>query len=113
MSTPKPATQRTVNVQVPGEAPEQAAAAQIDAPEELPGISSAPSDAIDIEALRAELLEQARSEVRAELGQKPKAAGSKSDYRNMRADQIDPATLVAPVMTKDGWLCPPAPEAKK
>jgi hypothetical protein len=35
------------------------------------------------------------------------------DYRQMRAADIDPTTLTAPVLTLDGYLCPPTPEAKK
>lgn len=28
------------------------------------------------------------------------------NYRDMHAHEIDPATLSAPVLTKDGYLCP-------
>lgn len=85
--------------------------------------------AIDIEALRAQIRAEERDNARRELGQQIEAASqvvgrsdstgsaaaprSKADYRNMRAADIDPATLTAPVMTRDGYLCPPAPEAKK
>jgi hypothetical protein len=27
-------------------------------------------------------------------------------YRDIPADQIDPATLRAPVLSRDGWVCP-------
>lgn len=34
------------------------------------------------------------------------------DYRNMRSAEIDHTKLTAPVLTKDGYLCPPAPAPK-
>lgn len=125
---------RSLNVQTPGDEPKQAeqsaASTSGSKPEnEAPkAASTAPSDAVDLEALRAHIREEeraiAREEARAELGQAIDAAKtvisdvaparhSKADYRNMRAKDIDPATLTAPVMTLDGYLCPPAPEAKK
>lgn len=137
-------TNRVTNVQTPGEAPKEAQAPVATGGGAGPDIgtatpasattstaSTAPSDPIDLEALRAHIREEeraiARDELRAELGQQIQAAStalsattaapapgrSKADYRNMRAADIDPATLTAPVMTLDGYLCPPAPEAKK
>lgn len=70
-----------------------------------------------------DLMERARAEVRAELGVALEVAAkqlqpttvtpqSRSDYRKMRAADIDPTKLSAPVFTLDGWLCPPAPAGK-
>lgn len=37
---------------------------------------------------------------------------SDRDYRNMRAADIDASMLTSPVLTLDGYLCPPTPEKK-
>lgn len=89
----------------------------------------------DHEALRAHIREEERAIIRAEemgklqeeLAQQLQAATtvlakpdtaaaaaprSKADYRNMHAHQVDPATLTAPVLTLDGYVCPVAPEKK-
>lgn len=79
--------------------------------------------AIDIEAIRAQARAEAMAELQADIAaarrvalNQPEpasdAARTGRDYRSMRADEINPATLTAPVLTKDGWLCPPAPEKK-
>jgi hypothetical protein len=81
---------------------------------------------VDMEALRAHIREEERALIRAEFAEHSTAAKSKAvtefhqaqprskaEYRNMRAADIDHTTLTAPVMTLDGYLCPPAPEAKK
>lgn len=142
---------RATNVQIPGQAPKapepvpqppattgpdtsalrptdevlQARVAAINTP---PAATSAPSDALDMEALRAHIREEERAILRDEFSAQMQAASkaiegtvgasampqrSKADYANMRAVDIDPATLTAPVRTLDGYLCPPAPEAKK
>lgn len=78
---------------------------------------------IGMDALRAELLAQARAEVHAELGEQLNAATAvlkqatptplaRGAYRNMRAADIDHTKLKAPVLSADGWVCPPAPAAK-
>lgn len=127
-----PATKRVVNVQVPGEAPKQpetaqqpellgAAVAVPDAPE---GAAAAPLTT-DFEDMRAQIRAEEQAKARAELGAQIQAAASvidkpaesiarsQHDYRKMRAVDIDHTKLTAPVMTLDGYLCPPAPEAKK
>jgi hypothetical protein len=128
---------RVTNVQVPGEAPKsnlETAAGGVGGDATSAGgatSGSAPTNeapkaeraAVDLDAMRAQIREEERANARAELGQQIQAAStviaapapmrSKADYRNMRAVDIDPATLTAPVMTLDGYLCPPAPEAKK
>jgi hypothetical protein len=89
-----------------------------------PAVDLAPT--LDIDALRAQIRDEERQNARLELGAQIEAAASvvrtpaagapqrsRADYRNMRAHEIDPASLTAPVMTLDGYLCPPAPEAKK
>lgn len=85
-------------------------------------------DPLDLDALRAQIRDEERAKAREELagqiqaastainvggGASAKPAHTRSDYRNMSAADIDPSTLTAPVMTRDGYLCPPAPEAKK
>lgn len=32
---------------------------------------------------------------------------SRAQYAQMRAADVDPATLTSAVLTKDGWVCPP------
>lgn len=34
------------------------------------------------------------------------------NFRDMHAHEIDPTTLTAPVLTKDGWVCPFIPDKK-
>lgn len=57
-------------------------------------------------------------EVAAKAEEAPKDAKPKNrlrsdrDYRNMRAVDIDASTLTSPVLTLDGYLCPPVPEKK-
>lgn len=135
--TAKPS--RVTNVQVPGEQPKNdkpadtsnalAAAVAGAAPGVVTGSTDAATSgsagpAVDLEAMRAQIRAEERDKARIELGQQIQAASSvigdsaaparsKADYRNMRAADIDPSTLTAPVMTLDGYLCPPAPEAKK
>jgi hypothetical protein len=89
--------------------------------------------AFDLETLRAQIRQEEQARARAELANQIHAASTvigagdaaapaaastaapltKGDYKNMRADQVDPKTLTAPVMTLDGWVCPVPPEAKK
>lgn len=80
---------------------------------------------IDIEAIKA----QARAEVRAELAAQIAAASRVAenqplptadapsrtgrDYRNLHAHQVDPKSITAPVLTKDGWVCPDVPATTK
>lgn len=75
-----------------------------------------------------DVMAQARAQARAELQQEmqvaiqaagtvleeadPLPVATRRSYAKMRAADIDPAKLTAPVMTLDGWLCPPAPEKK-
>ncbi len=92
------------------------------------GSTAAP--AINMDALREQIRAEEAAKLRAELSEqieaakgdikvaetiaaKPSAKPGRRDYLQMRAEDIDPASLTAPVRTKDGWLCPPAPEAKK
>ncbi len=124
---------RAVNVQVPGEAPKQPGLADAGAP--AAGQSLAPqvdtakpeagAPAFDIDALRAQIRAEEQDRARAELGAQihaaasvinspaPTIAGARHDYRRMRAADIDHTRLTAPVLSLDGWVCPPAPEAKK
>lgn len=128
---------RVTNVQVPGtpqnhapdlakESAEAAAAANAGgATQSGPEADATAGHPIpNLEALRAQIREEERAILRDELGKQiqaasaaiggtPAPAHSKADYRTMHAADIDPTTLTAPVMTLDGYLCPPAPEAKK
>ena len=83
---------RAVDVQMPGAAPvaqEQERAATETIKERV-----------------GELLEETKAE------SAPVAAKGRGSYRNTPAADIDHTKLTAPVMTADGWLCPPAPAAK-
>lgn len=126
---------RNLDVQVPGKAPAEkpetttaAATGTADtsgapAPEPAP-VVAAPAYP-DMEAMRAQIRDEERANARAELAGQIQAASTviaepagraglgKRDYANMRATDIDPASLTAPVLTKDGYLCPLPPEAKK
>lgn len=83
--------------------------------------------AFDLDALRAEIRAEEMAKLQEELAQQLKVASavvdknvaaaapaprSKNDYRNMRAADVDPATLTAPVLTLDGYVCPLPPEKK-
>lgn len=85
------------------------------------------ADVFDIDALRAQIRLEEQARARAELASQIQAASTvvaadvaapaaapraRADYKTMRADQVDPATLTAPVMTRDGWVCPVPPEKK-
>lgn len=131
-TSPKPATARAVNVQVPGEQAEiqtnELQAEQLT--EYSPECSEAAtneiqSEPVDMDALRAQIRAEEQAKARSELGEQIRAAqdaleagtpqrglnapGHRSAYRHTPAAEIDPASLTAPVLTKDGWLCPPAP----
>ncbi|MFM9438073.1 hypothetical protein ACFDR9_005176 [Janthinobacterium sp. CG_23.3] len=133
MSTVK--TSRVLAVQVPGEAltpAPDAAGAQLNldqAPHSEGVKPEAPPEKVpelalpDLAEIRAEAMAQARAEIHAELGAQIQAAStvlqaqpvpatSRHDYRRMRAADIDHTTLTSPVMTLDGYLCPPPPAAK-
>lgn len=129
---------RATNVQVPGEAPKQPE--QSHQPEALkqpepdlidvhgtsPVAMSAPP-AFDMDALRAQIRAEERDQARHEISMQIQAAasvvnqpasastiaGNRGNYRTMRAADIDHTKLTAPVLSLDGWVCPPAPEAKK
>lgn len=82
---------------------------------------------IDMEVLRAQIRAEERDQARHEISMQIQAAasvvnqpasastiaGNRSNYRTMRAADIDHTRLTAPVLSLDGWVCPPAPEAKK
>lgn len=119
---------RVTNVQVPGEAPPAPEHAAIEttttdtqAQDDTAGhATSAPSDALDIEALRAQIRDEERAKARAELGAQIQAATSvlddgapletasrgNTDYRNMRAVDVDQSKLTGPVLTLDGYVVP-------
>lgn len=123
-------------VQVPGEAPsqpntdllaEQTAEQSSESSESATNeIQSEAAPAVDIEALRAQIRAEEQAKARAELMDQAQVAlkvasaqpattvaAARGSYRTMSADDIDAATLTAPVMTKDGWLCPPPPADKQ
>lgn len=95
---------------------------------ELANTAPGAADVFDIDALRAQIRLEEQARARAELASQTQAASavvgatdvaapataprSRADYKAMRADQVDPATLTAPVMTRDGWVCPVPPEKK-
>jgi hypothetical protein len=89
------------------------------------------STEFDIEALRAQIRAEEQARAREELASQIDAAASRiqaastvtgtpaaaaprtrGDYKAMGAHEVDPTTLTAPVMTRDGWVCPVPPEKK-
>ena len=116
---------REVDVQVPGAAPKQDLSQESNVEQEsaMANAMATQGAGIGMDSLRAELLAQARAEVHAELGEQLNAATAvlkqaaptplaRGAYRNMRAADIDHTKLKAPVLSADGWVCPPAPAAK-
>lgn len=77
---------KKLNVQVPGET----ATAKTEA-------------AADQASNQVEKPEVTLADVAEAAGKAPRAG---RNYRDMHAHEIDPATLTAPVLTKDGYLCP-------
>lgn len=79
----------------------------------------------DLEAIKAQAMAEARAELAAEIAAARRAsenqplptAGSSGrtgrDYRNLHASQVDPKAITAPVLTKDGWVCPDVPVTAK
>ncbi len=133
-ATPIEKRTRAVNVQVPGEAPAQpeqalpntAASGQAAFVPPAPPIDEAKPEVLDLDAIRMQIRAEEQASIRAELGAQIQAAASvvsqpalgtvaasRSNYRTMRAADIDHTKLTAPVLCLDGWVCPPAPEAKK
>lgn len=136
----KPQSSRVTKVQVPGETPPaasetvQPAPPIVDAKPEttMADVGLAETKLPDSEAGQAAsdlaLREQIRAELLAELQTELKTAtaavegkganvrkfanSAPRNYRDMRAADIDPTTLTAPVLTLDGYLCPITPEKK-
>jgi len=72
-------SQKVTNVQVPGEKAPTAAATPANQPEN-PAEKPAAAPKVEVRTAR--------------------------DYRNMPASEIDATKLKAPVLSKDGWVCP-------
>lgn len=128
---------RVTAVQVPGEEPahqendllnEQNAEQSSEVPESATNeIQSEQAPTVDVDALREQIRAEEQAKLRTELQQQASAATavakapakrttvamSRGAYKDMHAHEIDASTLTAPVMTKDGWLCPPPHEEKK
>lgn len=121
-------TPREVSIQVPGDAApvveqDQGAEAQPvrrTRPQEDQKAESAGVATVVAEIIPDDVMALARAQVRAEMSRDvkveeeadPLPVATRRSYAKMRAADIDPAKLTAPVMTLDGWLCPPAPEKK-
>lgn len=111
----KPTASKNVTaVQTPGAAaaPEDKASATAS----TPGDAGAESDAAKAERLAAEN-EELRRQIAASHKQTSTAgkadAAGRRDYLTMRAHEVNPATLTKSVLTKDGWVCPPALKQNK
>lgn len=100
-------SKRNHQVQTPGETPAAAADAdQVDTQAQTPDTASSEAPAADQAPAPAE-----------KPAEPPKAAAKKPaerpDYAKMRAADIDPDSLTAPVLSLDGWVIPtPKPAAK-
>ncbi len=95
---------RAHNVQTPGEPSKtdtKAPAAPV-----VPGQSTPPVDTKTSDTSKPDTPEHTTIKHRAG------AAPTKADYANMRAEDIDPTTLTAPVLSKDGYVVPAPKEAK-
>lgn len=90
----------------------------------IPAGGAGSNVAVDGNGIPEDVMERARAQVHAELGAQLEQAAAvlkqttttplaRGAYRTMRAADIDPAKLTAPVMTADGWLCPTAAPASK
>lgn len=78
---------------------------------------------VTVDGIHEDVMARARAQVHAEMGERLEAAAAvlkqatptplaRGAYRNMRAADIDHTKLKAPVLSADGWVCPPAPAAK-
>lgn len=89
------AANRALKVQTPGAAPAQQAQPEAETPKE------------EVQATTpAESSEQTPGAAPAD-----KTAPTKADYAAMPASQVDATALTAPVLSRDGWVCP-VPAAK-
>lgn len=97
------------------------------------GAASGAGAAIDIEALRNQIRAEERAKLMSDFDAEMAAArhfaakaaaeklgaaqGARAEpgiatarsYKDMRAHEVDASTLTAPVLTKDGWVCPSNP----
>ncbi|MHA6903161.1 hypothetical protein ACEQ38_16995 [Ralstonia syzygii subsp. celebesensis] len=124
---------RDLKVQTPGEAPQtDTTAEELETEGTTPDAESAANDtppAEDLDALRARIaeLEVQNAELAAKNAARDPVANSKAaaeadaaydrasrsisradreKFKDMRAHEVDPTTLVAAVLTKDGWVAP-------
>lgn len=125
---------RDLKVQTPGEAPQTDTPVDETVEEQTPAAETeaAANDtppAEDMDALRARIaeLEQQNAELAAKKAARDPVANSKAaaeadaaydrasraisradreKFKEMRAHEVDPTTLVAAVLTKDGWVAP-------
>lgn len=100
-------SKRNHQVQTPGETPATAAdAAQVELQAQSPDIASADAQPAD----QAPAPTETPAEPPKAVAKKP---AERPDYGKMRAADIDPNTLTAPVLSLDGWVIPtPKPAAK-
>jgi hypothetical protein len=107
------------NVQVPGEPPVEPVAEPVEQKEPAPAEPVAePAPSIDVDALREQIRAEERAKLLAEaqpvqsatVATGRPAQQNRGAYRNMRASEVDHTKLTAPVLTLDGWVCPPPAE---
>jgi type II secretory pathway component GspD/PulD (secretin) len=96
--------------------------AEIDA-QRLNNLAATEDEQLVAGGIPEDVMARARAQVHAEMGEQLEAAAAvlkqatptplaRGAYRNMRAADIDHTKLKAPVLSADGWVCPPAPAAK-
>lgn len=92
-------SKRTHNVQTPGdvpqttqgEQPETNTAPVVDTPDQTPATITAPNEAPATEPAKPKAA---------------KASKTRAEYATTPAADIDPATITAPVLSRDGWVIP-------
>ena len=107
----KATSTRVTNVQVPGEsnpAQDDGAEDQSQDPETAAVTESAEAKAVPAKAAAPAKASKAEAKAVDRL-----TRPSRSEYKHMRAEDIDASKLTSAVLSLDGWVCPPTLTAPK